>query len=41
MIPTVAPLVDLIYSTYGTAIENNEGKGGSRAKEEEKMTNQF
>jgi hypothetical protein len=32
----------LIYSTYGIAIKNNEGKDGSRAKdEEEKMTNQF
>jgi len=41
-IPTVDPLVDLIYSTYGTAIKNNKGKGGSWAKEEEeKMTNRF
>jgi hypothetical protein len=40
-IPTVAPRVDLIYSTYGTAIKNSEGKDGSREKGEEKVTDRF
>jgi hypothetical protein len=33
-IPTVAPRVDLIYSMYGTAIKNSEGKDGSREKKD-------
>jgi hypothetical protein len=32
----------LIYSTYGTAIKNSEGKDGSREKEgEERVTDRF